>query len=39
MSPTDQTRMDRRDAIKWMMAAAASVAVLERGAFAAAVRR
>ena len=36
MSPTDQTRMDRRDAIKWMMAAAASVAVLERGAFGAA---
>ena len=35
MSPTDQTRMDRRDAIKWMMAATASVAVLERGAFAA----
>jgi hypothetical protein len=35
MSTPDLTRMDRRDAIKWMLAAAASVAALERGALAA----
>ena len=35
MSTSDPTRMDRRDAIKWMLAAAASVAALERGALAA----
>jgi hypothetical protein len=34
-NPTIPARMDRRDAIKWMMAAAATVGVLERGAFAA----
>ena len=35
MSPPDLPRMDRRDAIKWMLAAAASVAVLERGSLGA----
>lgn len=34
-SPFDLSRMDRRDAIKWMLAAAATMAVLERNALAA----
>ncbi len=35
MSAEISPRMDRREAIKWMLTAAASVAVLDRGAFGA----
>ena len=38
MNPTVPTRMDRRSAIKWMLAATATISILERDSFAADAR-
>ena len=38
MNPTVSTRMDRRSAIKWMLAATATISILERDSFAADAR-
>ena len=38
MNPTVSTRMDRRSAIKWMLAATATISILERESFAADAR-